>query len=377
MPKSFKYRLYPNQEQREKLEKTLETCRKLYNDFLAERRDKYEKEQGKITCFEQINSLPNKKETNPFLREVHSQVLQDIARRVNKSFQNFFRRLKAQASKAGYPRFKPFGRYDSFTYPQSGFNLKHNQLILSHLDKINIEKHRKLEGKIKTCSIIIKNGKFYVCFSCENIRLKPSKKTGKKVGIDMGLTSFLATSDGELKEAPKTYRKAEKELAKAGRKVSRRIKKSKRRKKAVKILAVKHEKVANQRKDLAHKLANELIKKHDLIAHEKLQIRNMVKNRYLAKSINDAGWNLFLTILSYKVAETGKKIVEVDPRNTSQICSNCDEPRKEKLKLSQRKFNCFKCDYQENRDINAARNILKRAEGLGTSLQGAVPIGAV
>jgi len=281
MPKTFKYRLYPNQEQKKQLEKTLETCRILYNDFLAERKETYEKEQKKIACFEQINSLPNKKEINPFLKEVHSQVLQDIARRVNKSFQNFFRRLKTQASKAGYPRFKQFGRYDSFTYPQSGFNLKHSQLILSRLGQIHIKKHLQLEGKIKTCSIIIKNGKFYVCFSCENIKVKWSKKTKKKVGIDMGLTSFLATSNGELKEAPKTYRKAEKQLAKAQRKVSRRKKGSQRRKKAVKILAVKHEKVANQRKDLAHKLSRELVRDNDLIAHEKLQVRNMVKNKYI------------------------------------------------------------------------------------------------
>jgi len=377
MPKTFKYRLYPNQEQKEKLEKILETCRILYNDFLAERRDKYEKEKGKITCFEQIDSLPNKKEINPFLKEVHSQILQDIARRVHKNFLAFFRRLKTQTEKAGYPRFKQYGRYDSFTYPQSGFNLKHSQLILSYLGKIDIEKHRKLEGKIKTCSIIIKNGKFYVCFSCENIKVKKSKKTKKKVGIDMGLTSFLATSNGELKEAPKAYWKDEKELVKSQRKVSRRVKKSKRRKKAVQILAVKHEKVANQRKDLAHKLSRELVNNYDLIAHEKLQIRKMVKNRYLAKSINDAGWNLFLTILTYKVEETGKRVVAVDPKNTSQTCSKCGELREPKLKLSQRKFSCFKCDYQANRDINAARNILARAEGLGTSLQGAVSMEAV
>ncbi|CAG8782487.1 15039_t:CDS:2, partial [Racocetra persica] len=320
------------------------------------------KKRGKIICSEQINSLPSKKETNPFLKEVHSQVLQDIARRVNKSFQNFFRRLKTQAGKAGYPRFKPFGRYDSFAYPQSGFNLKHSQLILSHLGQINIKNHRKLEGKIKTCSIIIKNGKLYVCFSCENIKAKRIRKTKKKVGIDLGLTSFLATSNGELKKTPRTYQEAEKELAKARRKVSRRVKKSKRRKKAVQILAAKHEKVANQRKDLAHKLSRELVKNYDLIAHEKLQVKNMVKNRYLAKSINDA------------VEETGKKVVEVEARNTSQICSNCGELREPKLKLSQRRFSCFKCDYQENRDINAARNILNRAEGLGTSLQGAVSL---
>jgi len=153
---------------------------------------------------------------------------------------------------------------------------------------VNIRLHRELEGIIKTCSIIVKNGKYYACFSCE-VEPKPLPKTKKKVGIDMGLTSFLATSNGELKEAPKTYRKVEKELAKAQRKVSRRIKKSKRRKKAVRVLAVKHEKVANQRKDLAHKLSRELVKNYDLIAYEKLQVKNMVKNRYLAKSINDAG----------------------------------------------------------------------------------------
>ena len=153
---------------------------------------------------------------------------------------------------------------------------------------MNIRLHRALEGITKTCSILVKNGKYYACFSCE-VEPKLLPKTKKKVGIDMGLTSFLATSDRELKEAPKAYRKSEKELAKAGRKVSRRVKKSNRRKKAVRILAVKHEKVANQRKDLAHKLSRELVEKYDLIAHEKLQVKNMVKNRYLAKSINDAG----------------------------------------------------------------------------------------
>ncbi|CAG8632938.1 23404_t:CDS:2, partial [Racocetra persica] len=270
------------------------------------------------------------KETNNFLKEVHSQVLQDVARRVNKSFQNFFRRLKNQSGQAGYPRFKQYGRYDSFTYPQSGFNLKHSQLVLSHLGTVNIKKHRKLEGKIKTCSIIVKNGKFYVGFSCENIEVKPKKKTNKKVGIDMGLNSFLTTSDGEKKEDKKIYRKLEK--------------------KAVRILAAKHEKVTNKRKDTAHKLAKELVEKYDLLAHEKLRVKNM---------------------------EAGKSVVGVDARNTSQICSNCDKLREPKLKLSQRKFSCFECDYQENRDINAARNILKRAEGLGTSLQGAVPMGAV
>ena len=176
MPKSFKYRLYPNQEQKEKLEKTLETCRILYNDFLAERKEKHEKEQKKVTCFEQINSLPARKEVNPFLKEVHSQILQDVARRINKSFQNFFRRLKSKSEKVGYPRFKSFGRYDSFTYLQSGFNLVHSQLVLSYLGRINLVKHRKLVGKIKTCSLLIKNQRYYI------IRIKCQLKTTIRAG---------------------------------------------------------------------------------------------------------------------------------------------------------------------------------------------------
>jgi putative transposase len=289
MRKSFKYRLYPNKQQKEKIDQTLETCRILYNSFLAERKEVYEKEQRKIACFEQINSLPKRKETNPFLGEVFSQILQDIAKRIHKNFLAFFRRLKTQAEKTGYPRFKGKFRYDSFTYPQHGFKLVNSkQIYFSHMGNINIRKHREIAGIIKTCSIIVKNGKYYACFSCE-VEPKPLLKTGKKVGVDMGLTSFLATSDRELKAAPKTYRKSEKELAKAQRKVSRRVKRSERRKKAVVLLSKQHEKVANQRKDLAHKLAKELVEKYDLIAHEKLQIRNMVKNRHLAKSINDAG----------------------------------------------------------------------------------------
>ncbi|CAJ0829039.1 7509_t:CDS:2, partial [Entrophospora sp. SA101] len=290
MKKTYKVRLYPSQKQKEKINQTLETCRILYNDCLAERKEAWEKEQRKITCFEQINSLLAKKETNPFLNQVFSQILQDIVRRIHKNFQAFFRRLKDPTAKAGYPRFKSFGRYDSFTYPQHGFKLIKSQVKLSNIGWVNIRKHRELppQEQIKTCSILVKNGKYYVCFSCE-VETNPLPKTGKKIGIDLGLTSFLATSNGELKEAPKTYRKAEKELAKTQRKVSRRIKKSKRRQKAVKILAIKHEKVANQRKDLAHKLSRELVKDYDLIACEKLQVKNMVKNKYLAKSINDAG----------------------------------------------------------------------------------------
>ena len=290
MRKGYKYRLYPNQQEKEIINKTLESCRWLYNHFLAERRDKHEKEQKKVSYTQQQNFLPQLKKTNPNLQGIYSQVLQDVAQRVKKAFQGFFLRLKSKTGKAGYPRFKSFGRYDSFTYSQNNnsYKLEQEKLRLANIGKVKIKLHRELEGEVKTCSIIVKNGKYYACFSSE-VEPKLLSKTDKRVGIDLGLTSFLATSDRELKEAPKTYRKAEKELAKAGRKVSRRVKRSKRRKKAIILLAKQHEKVSNQRKDLAHKLAKELVEKYDEIAYEKLAIKNMVKNRFLAKSINDAG----------------------------------------------------------------------------------------
>ncbi|CAG8751249.1 25801_t:CDS:2, partial [Racocetra persica] len=341
MRKSYKYRLYPNQQEKVLIDKILETCRWLYNYFLAERRDKYEKEQKKVSYTQQQNSLPELKETNHNLRGIYSQVLQDVAQRVKKAFQGLFLRLKSKTSKAGYPRFKSFGRYDSFTYSQNNgsYKLEQDKLRLANIGKVKIKLHRELVGEIKTCSIIVKNGKYYACFSCE-VESKLLPKTNKKVGIDLGLTSFLATSEGELYQAPKTYRKSEKQLAKAQRKVSRRIKKSKRRKKAVILLAKQHEKVSNQRKDLAHKLAKELVEKYD-------------------------------------VAETGKQGVEVNAKNTSQICSECDKQREQKLQLSQRKFTCSFCPYSDNRDINAARNILKRAEWVGSTLQGAVSLEAI
>ena len=228
------------------------------------------------------------------------------------------------------------------------------------MGNINIRKHREILGEVKTCSILVKNGKYYACFSSE-VETKPLPKTGKKVGIDLGLTSFLATSDGKLHQAPKTYKKAEKRLGEIQRIVSKRKKGSKRRRKAVRVLAIKHEKVA---KDLAHKLSRKLVESYDLIAYEKLEIKEMIEKspyRSLTKGINDAGWGLFVNILLSKVAETGKVGKPVEPKNTTQMCSNCHNLAPIKLDLSVREYNCCYCSHQENRDINAAKNVLWKA----------------
>ena len=357
MLKAYKYRIYPNREQMHTIDWTLETCRCLYNDFLYERKTMYAYDGTRVTYLWQANSLPYRKKLNAYFSQVHSQVLQDVARRVDKAYQNFFRRVRAGES-PGYPRFKGKGQYDSFTYPQSGYSVDNGKLKLSCIGSIKIKLHRLMEGNVKTCTILRKNGKYYVCFSCE-VKATPLDMTGKTVGIDMGVSDFCITSEGAFFPSPSTYRKAEKALRRSQRKVSRRKKGSSRRKKAVSELARMHEKVANQRRDVAHKVANKLIHEYDRIAHEKLQIKNMVKNKHLSKSISDTGWGMFFKILSYKAESAGKKIIEVDPHNTSQICSGCENIVKKKL--SDRWHHCPVCGYSAHRDINAARNILKRA----------------
>lgn len=357
MLKTYKYRIYPNKEEKNVIDQTLDTCRYLYNDFLYERKTMYEYDGAHITYIWQGNSLPYRKKLNPYLSKIHSQVLQDVARRVDKAYKNYFRRVRVGET-PGYPRFKGKGQYDSFTYPQSGYSLLNGRLKLSCIGNIKIKLHRPLEGNVKTCTIIRKNDKYYVCFSSET-KSSSYDTTGKVVGVDMGVTDFCITSDGNFFPSPSSYRNAEKKIKKAQRKVSRRKKGGNRRKKAVAELSKGHEKVTNQRRDIAHKVANKLIKEYDMVAHEKLQIKNMVKNRHLSKSISDAGWGMFFRILSYKAESAGKKIIEVDPRNTSQICSECGNivPKK----LNNRWHNCPVCGYSAHRDVNAARNILKRA----------------
>ncbi|SHF49122.1 transposase, IS605 OrfB family, central region [Desulforamulus putei DSM 12395] len=357
MLKTYKYRLYPTKEQSHKMHEICFLCSLVYNQFLEERREAWEIFGVSLSCYEQIKALPIKKEDDPRLKQVFSQVLQDVARRVDKTFRAFFRRVKAGET-PGYPRFKPAQRYNSFTYPQSGFSLKDNRLVLSKIGPVKIKLHRPMDGKVKTLTIRRQNGKWYACFSVE-IDAVPLPPTGKVCGIDMGLEKFLTTSNGEMFHNPRQLRQAEKKLKQHQRRVSRRKKGSNRRKKAVRDLARCHEKVANQRRDLHHKVACSLVNRYDMIAIEDLQVKNMTQNHHLAKSIADAGWGNFRLILTSKAESAGRKVVEVDPKHTSQLCSRCGAEVKKKL--SQRWHHCPACGLSIDRDVNAAINILKRA----------------
>jgi putative transposase len=360
MRQSFKYRLYPNKAQQQMIEDTLEHCRLLYNRLLAERQEAYEKSGKALSYVEQANSLPARKDAIPALQSVHSQVLQDVAKRLDKAFHAFFRRVK-NGEKPGYPRFKSFGRYHSFTYPQGGYALRDGRIHLSKIGDVKIKLHRPLEGTIKTCTIVTKNGHYYAVFSCEveAVSMAPSQAM---MGGDLGIKHLLVTSDGECFDHPKSLRKAERKLKRLQRAVARKKKGSRRRQKAVRRLAKAHEQVANQRRDTAHKIARRLVNSYDLIALEDLNAQGLLKNHHLANSIADAGWHQLVQVTTYKAARAGRRVVLVDPRYTSQDCSTdgCTY-RKTDLTLVDRTWTCPNCGTTWERDVNAARNVLQRA----------------
>ncbi|MFK7696978.1 RNA-guided endonuclease InsQ/TnpB family protein [Paenibacillus sp. HJGM_3] len=358
MLRTYKFRLYPTAEQQEKIRFTLERCRLLYNRLLEERIYAYKTEGKTLSYGQQANTFSERKQHIPALKEVHSQVLQDVARRLDKTYQAFFRRVNS-GEKAGFPRFKSRSRYDSFTYPQSGFTLEGTRLQLSKIGEVRIKLHRQPHGAIKTCTIKVKNGRYYACLSCQ-VEAQPLPKTNRRAGVDLGVRQLAATSDGQVFEAPKHLRNSEAELKRQQKKVSRKQRGSTRRRKAVMVLARQHERVANQRKDYAHKISRKLVNNYDLIAFEDLNVQKMTRNHHLAKSIADAGWSGLVQFVTYKAESAGRQVVRVDPRHTSQNCSSCNKIVKKTL--AERVHHCPHCGTTLDRDVNAAINILTRAK---------------
>jgi putative transposase len=358
MLKAYKFRLYPTKTQISKMERTLDLCRWVYNQTLAYRKDAWEKEGRSPSKYETNNLLPNWKVEKPDLNEVFSQVLQNTQERVGLALQAFLGRGKA-GEKPGYPRFRGNGWYDSFTYPQFGFKLLSGKLRLSKIGDINIKLHRPIEGKIKRLTVRRSStGKWLSCFSVEiDDPLKPPWKDGLSVGIDLGLESFATMSNGEKIDNPRFFRSEKKALAKAQRRLSKCEKRTPERSKALKVVQRIHERIANRRYDFAHQISNQLVSKYGLIAFEDLNITKMLKNHNLAKSISDVAWRMLVTTTSYKAESAGSKVVLVDPRNTSQLCSRCGV--KVPKSLSDRVHECPQCGLVMDRDENAAINILR------------------
>jgi putative transposase len=366
MKKSFSYRLYPNKKQEVLLNRTLGTCRYTYNNALAERikqskLNRLEKSfdvnpWGKpewINYYDQAGNIKTE-----FQEELHSQVYQNVLKRLDKSFSKFFKG-------SGYPRFQGRNRYNSFTYPGSGYKIEGNKLSLSKIGSIKIILHRPIEGKIKTCTIKKDIDQWYVSFSCDIDVSTPVVEPKTSIGIDVGLTSLLTLSNGQKVEPPKFLRLSEKRLSREQIHLSKKKLRSKNRNKQRIKVAKVHHTIRNQRKDFNQKLSRTLVNSYDSIAFEDLNINGMLKNHHLAKSISDAGWYNLQLLTSYKAEWAGKQVKFCNPKNTSRTCNVCGNVQK--MTLKDRVFGCSECGNIEDRDINASINILNRCNTVGTT----------
>jgi putative transposase len=360
MQRTYKFRLYPTKENEQKLLWTLDRCRFVYNQMLDELNKQNKPNRLKLQAM-----LPKLKQQHSELKDVYSKALQYETYRL---FSNLraLARLKKNKKKVGKLRFK--GRYwfKTFSYNQSGFKIiKHttrfDTLHLSKIGDIPMLMHRKIEGEIKQVTIKHQpSGRWFVSIIAETKEIvKPTQNTNK-IGIDLGLKNFVYDSDGNKFEHPRCLSKSLNKLAKEQRKLSRKKKSSKNRiKQRIKVARV-HEKIINQRDDFLHKLSRHYVERYGFIAVENLNIKGIVRNHYLARSIIDASWSRFIQMLEYKAESAGIQVVKVDPKGTTQKCSQCGRIIKKSLAVRTHKCSC---GLIIDRDYNSTINILKKALG--------------
>lgn len=366
MLRTYKYRIYPTKEQSGNINTQMFSCARLYNKMLKQRIDLYKKKKLSIWYNTQQNQLPLIKENKEIYKTIHSQVLQKTLNRLDISFKNFFRRVK-KWEKPWFPRFKSPIRYNTLEYPQTWFQILNKwewitkKIKLSKIWEVKLRKHRELpsEGKIKTLSVT-KNQtwKYYVTLVVETEdKVIINSNANKKVWIDLWINALASLSDGTQLDNPKHIRKQEKKFKRLSRNISRKKKWSNNRRKYRSILSKQHERLTHSRNDYLHKITKMLVENYWLIVLEKLNVSWMVKNHNLAKSISDVAWWRLLTLLQYKAESAGVVIELVDPKYTSQMCSNCWVIVKKTLATRIHKCECW---YIEDRDINASINILKK-----------------
>ena len=356
--RNYKFRLSPKGGTLTRLEQTRETCRYVYNQLLEKRNDHYEKTKKTLTHFDCCKVIKEMELKTP----VHSQVLQNVSARVDLAYLGFFRRLKDKSGKAGFPRFKSYDRYDSFTFPQTGFKIGKKKLWMSRIGDVRINFHRPMEGKVKTLTIKCEGTHWYAIFSCE-VEIKPEVKKWKRaVGIDVGCIDFATCSDGTTISHPHFLRQSSEKLSKIQGKYSKLKKKPRDDKQKIKTkraLVSVHRKIKNQRKDFLHKLSKKFVSEYSHICVEDIKPSQMLNDnwRSLNKSILDSGWTTFRQMLHSKAVDAGCEVNDVNPAYTSQMCSGCGNI--ETKKLSDRQHKCNLCGLDIGRDLNAARNILR------------------
>jgi putative transposase len=379
MKLSYKYRIYPNVKQREALFKTFSFCNGLYNAALQERISHYKKYNKGVSYNDQAKQLPDIKalfeeETN----SIYSQSLQFILKTLDVAFQGFFRRVKQSGLTPGFPRYKPISKFKSIKFPQcdlvtGGVKLLPNKKLKVYglPGEVSIVLHRPIKGRCKTVSIKREGDKYYLIAFCDEVPMLAQSKTGKTTGIDLGINSFITTDDGISFHHPKPYKTAKEKLAFLNKKLSAKQKGSKNRRRVLSMLQKAHQKVSDIRNDWQHKIANQFVKENDTVYVEKLNISTMLeaKGFKVSKSnITDASWGNFVSLMKYKAERAGVSVIEVDPRNTSKMCSSCKMIKKD-LSLKDRIYDCQSCGLTINRDQNAAINIKRFGISLATTLK--------
>lgn len=357
MLKAFQFRLYPTKAQQTTLNKMLESLRWVYNETLAVRKNSWEQKKKSISLIQSNRLLTGWKKQRTELNDVYSQVLQDAQVRVDLAFQAFFRRVKSGEKEVGYPRFKGYMRYDSLTYTQFGFKFQESKLYLSKIGTIRINMHRSVEGSVHRVTVRRSSrGKFFVSIITEVEAKVFPFKDGSVVGVDVGLESFATLSNGEKIVNPRFFRLEEAGLAKVQRKLSSEKLGSVIWRKRLKVVQRVHERIGNKRSNFVHQESRKLVNRFGVVAFEDLNVKGMMQNGNLAKSIGDAGWSMFVNATRCKAEEAGSKVVLINPNGTSQMCSRCGLIVKKTL--SERMHHC-ECGLEVDRDLNASINILR------------------
>lgn len=331
----------------------------LHNAAIEERREAW-KRRISITWYDQIKQLKDIRVDRPEFADIGAHVLQNALRRVDLAFKAFYRRSQ-QGKAPGYPRFRSWHRYDSLAFRAgSGWKLQGRRLTLQGIGTAKLRLSRPVEGRIRTVTLRRDRcGDWWVSFSCDGIAPNVLPETGQNVGVDVGLASFLTTSEGEAVANPRPLVVADQKMRRTQRAISKQRKDGSNRRKRVNILARQHRRVQRVRRDFHQKTALDLVRRYDIIGIEDLNVAGLKRGR-LARSISDAGWSSFTTILRDKAENAGRLVIAVSPNGTSQLCSGCGATVKKTL--ADRIHSCS-CGLVLGRDENAARNILARALG--------------
>jgi putative transposase len=382
MRRAYKFRMRPTARQHIALAACLESHRELYNAALQERRDAWAHSRTRVYYTDQAAQLTEIRSARPDVAVWSYSSQQATLRRLKKSFDGFFRRIKS-GGRPGYPRFKGRGRFDSVEWPKDGDGARWhpdtNRVYLQGIGEVKVSAHRQVQGRVKTIQIRREGRRWMLILSCDDVPQNPLPDTGRQAGIDVGIASFATTSDGEHADNPRWGHAAADRLASAQRRLFRARRGSTNRRRRRETVAARHRKIANQRKDFHHKTARRLADAYDLIVVEDLAIANMLRRtkpipdpdnpgQYLPngaaaktglnRSISDAGWGQFVSILRAKAEDAGRIWIEVDPRHTSDRCEACGHSAPEN-RVTQAEFCCQRCSHRTQADEHAARNLLR------------------